>query len=197
MSNMTEVNEGFIQYPVPGIDNDSQGFRDRFAIVRNNLNTAREELIELQQLTPKVNQNNNFNGQKIIDANLSATTLEANSGLDGDPITDETLSISWLSGAVQVLRVGEGADDGQGGQLPLTLDFTNFPEDDDRFAKITLIVNSDTSSPVNRDLVWPEDTKINFDIADSNVSATGTKIFEVFTYDSGDNLFVTYIGLFE
>ena len=37
-----------VNYPVPGINNNSQGFRDNFAAIRTNLNTAGNEITDLQ-----------------------------------------------------------------------------------------------------------------------------------------------------
>jgi hypothetical protein len=203
-TNMTEINEGFIQYPVPGIDNDSQGFRDRYSIIRANLNIAREEINGLLADTAKVNTNNNFNGNKIIDANLNSSTVEANTSKDGDPITDNLITISYASGNVHVIRVGNGGDNGSGGQLPLSIDFSNWPEatsnSDNRFAKITLFVNAGLTG--TRQLVWPAGIKkqqITPDLDIQSVISAGTtvKIFEIFTYDSGNTLFISYQGVYE
>ncbi len=37
-----------ITYPIAGQDNDTQGFRDNFRNIKNNLNTARLEINDLQ-----------------------------------------------------------------------------------------------------------------------------------------------------
>jgi hypothetical protein len=37
-----------VNYPVPGVNNNSQGFRDNFAAIRTNLNTAGAEITDLQ-----------------------------------------------------------------------------------------------------------------------------------------------------
>jgi hypothetical protein len=197
-SNMTQIAEGFIQFPVPGVDNDSQGFRDRYSTIRTNLNIARTEIGELITNTAKINTNNNFGGNKIINVNLSSTTSEANTAEDGAPITANTLQISWQGGSVHVIRAGQGEDDGVGGQVPLSLSFTNWPTEGNRYAKITVIVNADVGG---RAILWPTGIKKqqiipSFD-AESVTSLTGTKIFEVFTYDSGTTLFVNYLGLYE
>ncbi len=199
-SNMTSIPEAFIQFPVPGVDNDSQGFRDRYATIRINLNIAREELGVLNSTTAKINENNNFAGNRIIDADLTSTTFETNIAEDGDPITNNTLSISWQGGSVHVIRVGEGADDGQGNQVPLTLNFTNWPSTgaENRYAKITLIVNADVEvGATGRNLEWAGNTKFNYNPIENNIGINGTRIFEVFTYDGGTILFVSYIGLYE
>ena len=37
-------------YPVAGVDNDSQGFRDNFANIKTNLETASSEITALQNV---------------------------------------------------------------------------------------------------------------------------------------------------
>ena len=37
-----------VNYPVPGVNNNSQGFRDNFASIVTNLNTAATEITKLQ-----------------------------------------------------------------------------------------------------------------------------------------------------
>jgi hypothetical protein len=37
-----------VNYPIPGVNNNSQGFRDNFAAIRTNLNTASTEITDLQ-----------------------------------------------------------------------------------------------------------------------------------------------------
>lgn len=47
---MSAINTGSINvnYPVPGVNNNSQGFRDNFTSIKNNLDTASDEITELQ-----------------------------------------------------------------------------------------------------------------------------------------------------
>ena len=47
---MSQINTNGINvnYPVPGVNNNSQGFRDNFAAIRTNLNTASTEITNLQ-----------------------------------------------------------------------------------------------------------------------------------------------------
>jgi hypothetical protein len=192
-SNMTQIDPEFIQYPVPGIDNNSQGFRDRYATIRTNLNIAREELGALNTNSAKLNTNNNFLGNKIIDADLSLATFETNIAEAGDPITDDSLAISWQSGSVQVIQLGASAQ-------PLTLSFTNWPTTggENRFAKITLIASADNAvGGGGRNVAWPASAKFNYNASENNIGINGIKIFEVFTYDSGTTLFVNYLGLYE
>lgn len=47
---MSSINTGSIDvsYPVPGVNNSSQGFRDNFTAIKNNLDTAGTEITDLQ-----------------------------------------------------------------------------------------------------------------------------------------------------
>ena len=89
-------------YPVAGQDNDSQGFRDNFSTIKNSLATAKTEITSLQNDTAKLNADNDFNGNKIQEANFIATTEEIY------PTGELTSSqnISFLNGHYQVVTVG-------------------------------------------------------------------------------------------
>jgi hypothetical protein len=54
-------------FPVAGQDNDSQGFRDNFRIVKDGLATATSEITVLEQNTAKLNEDNDFGGSTLID----------------------------------------------------------------------------------------------------------------------------------
>lgn len=130
-SNMTPIDEGFIQYPVPGVDNDSQGFRDRYAILRNNLNFAREEINLLIENTAKVNENSNFRGNKIIDSTLSGTTFETNITAIGGISNSQNVNLA--EGLVHVIRC----------ENDLTLTLSGWEEN--RYAFMRLLLTSDGS----------------------------------------------------
>ena len=55
--NDTGVNK---DYPVAGQDNDSQGFRDNFNIIKDNFVAAKSEIETLQTNTAKLNVANDF-----------------------------------------------------------------------------------------------------------------------------------------
>jgi hypothetical protein len=48
MTSAINTNGINVNYPVPGVNNNSQGFRDNFATIRTNLNTASTEITDLQ-----------------------------------------------------------------------------------------------------------------------------------------------------
>jgi hypothetical protein len=54
-------------YPVPGVNNSTQGFRDNFASIKNNLNTASSELTDLQN-------------KVVLKSALNGTSIDNNMG---------------------------------------------------------------------------------------------------------------------
>lgn len=55
-------------YPVSGQDNNSQGFRDNFSVIKTGLQTAKSEISVLESTTAKLNTSNNFGGNAITNA---------------------------------------------------------------------------------------------------------------------------------
>jgi hypothetical protein len=55
-------------YPVAGQDNDSQGFRDNFSVIKDGLATANAEITVLQNTSAKLDADNDFGGNLIDNA---------------------------------------------------------------------------------------------------------------------------------
>jgi len=117
-------------YPVAGIDNDTQGFRDNFSIIKTGIATAASEITQLQNSTAKLDEENDFNGTTIADANLALTTekyFNAGTKTSGD-------NISFLNGHYQsiALNLNDNANPG-------TINFAlaDWPQRDG-YAKITV-----------------------------------------------------------
>ena len=88
-------------YPVAGVDNDTQGFRDNFSIIKTGLSTAGSEISTLQSTTAKINASNNFNGTNISAANMQLTTHQYHNV--GTVIAGQ--NISFLNGHYQTMNV--------------------------------------------------------------------------------------------
>lgn len=75
---MSNINTNGINasYPVPGVNNSTQGFRDNFTSIKTNLSTAGEEISDLQQ---KVVVKSALNGTAIN--NDMANTLISNAAI--------------------------------------------------------------------------------------------------------------------
>jgi hypothetical protein len=116
-------------FPVAGVDNDSQGFRDNFSIIRDGLATANAEITELQTNTAKLNDDNDFNGNVISNAvtnqlygSVYTTTSTA------------TTNVSLNDGEYQVITLSGNH----------TVTFKDWPETD-LYGKIRLELKSDGS----------------------------------------------------
>ena len=60
--NETGVNK---DYPIAGQDNDSQGFRDNFTVIKDNFVAAKSEIETLQTNTAKLNADNNSSNSEF------------------------------------------------------------------------------------------------------------------------------------
>lgn len=96
-------------FPVAGQDNDSQGFRDNFSVIKTGLETAASEISVLQATTAKLGseENNDFLGGIISNVQLSnayklSTTVTINEIVVEDAdyfkvskVNSEPIVIEW------------------------------------------------------------------------------------------------------
>jgi len=89
-----------VNYPIPGVNNNSQGFRDNFASIRNNLNIAATEITDLQnnvvvkQALANTTVNNDMANTLISNAStrsFRATTYNLGNALSGTVLVDVSL----------------------------------------------------------------------------------------------------------
>lgn len=89
-----------VNYPVPGVNNNSQGFRDNFTSIKNNLNVAATEISDLQnkvvlkQALANTTLSNDMGNTLISNAStlgFRATTYNLGSDLSGTVLIDLTL----------------------------------------------------------------------------------------------------------
>jgi len=122
-------------YPVAGENNDTQGFRDNFSEIVDNLKAAESELTDLQTNAAKTNTESQFFGNRITNAEFDQTTTTVYQF--GNVDTDQ--NVNFQNGLYQTITVG--------GDITLTLD--GWPEAE-RLAKITVsLVQIDGERTVN------------------------------------------------
>jgi hypothetical protein len=89
-----------VNYPIPGINNNSQGFRDNFASIVTNLNTAGTEITDLQnkvvvkQALTGTTLNNDMANTLISNASVRSfrsTTYNLGNALSGTVLVDTSL----------------------------------------------------------------------------------------------------------
>ena len=181
-------------YPVAGVDNDTQGFRDNFTIIKTGLATAASEIGSLQDNTAKLNESNDFNGTDIADANFTLNTEKYHN--IGTVITGQ--NISFLNGHHQSLSINLNEDTD-------TINFAlaDWP-DRDHLAKMTVqMFGNDTAKTVtftvdgggtikyNRTGNNPFPTTLTID------SSTDPVVIDFWTYNQGTTVYAEYRGRFE
>lgn len=182
--NTTDIDE---QYPVAGVDNDSQGFRDNFDTIKSNFVDAKSEIEDLMDNTARLDVANDFNGNDIQEANLIKCTEEVHN--NGSLTASQ--NISFANGHYQIVGVGAN----------VTLTLSDWPATG-KYARMRVVLKaSDSGGPYT--VTWStekggtikNDGNANwgsFTVSD----ITDPKVVEFWTDDSGLIVYAQYIGDF-
>ena len=181
-------------YPVAGQDNDSQGFRDNFNIIKTNFTYAKTEIEDLQNNTAKTNAENNF-----FENTLSRFTSLKQSVKHGAVTADEDKQL--FCGTAQHFEVNI-----QGGDRTLTI--VDWPTNDE-YTEIVMHCKGDGVS--NRTVTFAgqystglpstmrvEDTTEFGGAAQITLKTTSTtsQAVKAFSYDNGETIYLQHIGTF-
>lgn len=182
-------------YPVAGVDNDSQGFRDNFSTIKDSLAVAKTEITDLQEDTAKLNAANNFAGNTITNAVIKQVGEEVyNIGN-----VSASQNISYENGHYQTITVSND----------VTLTLADWPQED-VLGKIRLVILGDGTG---RTITWSvsgggtikkykghllSDSTIGNAFPDPfEVSSTTDPIIvDFWTSDAGDTVYANYVGEF-
>jgi hypothetical protein len=190
-------------YPVAGVDNDTQGFRDNFSIIKNNFAAAKSEIETLQEGTAKLNELNNFRGTNVNEANFQATTEQY-----------------FPIGGLAPLQTGVDVDFRNGHYQTLTIDAANvtlnlvgwqdavLDADATRVQKFTVELRGAGTTPSEpRTITWVTrggssgtaiKTSSNFPTPFTvDNSVEDPVIVEFWSYNGGTTVYANYLGRFE
>jgi hypothetical protein len=179
-------------YPIAGKDNDSQGFRDNFSIIKNNFATAKGDIEDLQMNTARLDVGTvDFNNNTITNVNLLAVSQKV---YDAGPVNSST-TIDYKSGHYQAFVVNYGNVDD-----PVTFTITGFPAITD-LSKITVELTADNTSRYVKFVIDGASTILKSSRIPAGASflvdsSTNPIIFEFWTRDSGSTVFCDYLGKF-
>ena len=186
---MSEIISGTIDgaYPVAGVDNDTQGFRDNFTIIKTGLATAASEIGALETNTAKLNASNDFLGSDVTNANLSLNTEKYHN--IGTVTTG--MNISFLNGPYQSLNVNLG-------ESTSTINFAlaDWP-DRDHVAKMTVqMLGNDTAKTVTFTVDGGGTIKYNSTFPTPLIidSSDNPLIIDFWTYNQGTTVYAEYRG---
>lgn len=180
-------------FPVAGQDNNSQGFRDNFSIIKNSLATAASEITLLQNGSASLSRDNDFTGHAVSNAvynKFYGATLVTNN------VNSSSVPISISNGPYQVLTLGTGTT--------FTFTFQDWPEITGygpvyACVKLHLFSNQSSSKTVNFATANGGVIKNDTSLAGGFVTlpADGTsKVVEFWTYNGGNTVFMRLIGTF-
>jgi hypothetical protein len=179
-------------FPVAGVDNNSQGFRDNFLYVKEGLAQAASEITDLQNNTAKLNEDNDFGGIKKLENGIQRRLnhFAASLGTITSPTNIDTRDADMFTATI-------GAD--------LTITFGNWPSGDEIVErKIRLIL---TSSGTNRAVNFATSgggivKKSGFEnFSPTNQFSTGTNvngdfIIEATKLSNRNVVYLKYLGQF-
>lgn len=188
MSNINTENLNEL-YPVKGIDNDTQGFRDNFSNIKLNLEYAKNEIEELNLSVVKKGESNDFNGMELINANLNACTEKT---LFGGLLLDN-YQLSFKDGQYQIYTIGDN----------ISISLYEWPYG--KYGRILLEIAGD--SDVERNVSFTGPLSVNNIKYDDNwpitayghsliVSNTITRVVEFWSADSGTTIYALHKGKF-
>lgn len=177
----TTIDENF---PVAGEDNDSQGFRSNFDVIKTALETASNEISDLQAQTVKVDENNDFDGTEIQNAVLSSASVKFNDA----GTTTSSITVDYVDGQYQTVTVVPGVT-----QVFITLDGWRSSENCETM-RIELIgsgpesasVIFQTSGQLKLISTWPSEQLLG----------QVAQLYEFWTYDGGNTVYGNYLGEF-
>jgi hypothetical protein len=176
-------------YPVAGVDNNSQGFRDNFTNIKTGLETAASEITGLLNNAALKNQDNDFNGHLI--GNAVYNKVHGLVYIFTGTIGNGALTVNATNGPLQVMTLGAPTE--------YTLTFQDWPGIN-QYAKIKLHIFSNQSSTKTIHFATSNSGIVKFESGVANsfiINADDTsKVFEAWTYNGGNTVYVKLIGTY-
>lgn len=198
-NNVSDVVSGSIdgEYPVAGVDNDTQGFRDNFSIIKDNFEIAKTEITDLYQRTPKLDEENNFDGSVITQASFKANTETV---YTPGTFSQPTAIVDFTNGHYQIVKINTPDS------IELVLE--GWPQVDDQVAKLRVQIEQIVNDPADDPVVVNWTTEGGTIVIDSNNNWPNSSneseitigqqktIIDFWSPDKGTTIFAHYVGTF-
>lgn len=189
----------FGQYPIPGVDNDTQGFRDRFSLIQDKFDILDVAVNSLDLTTVKTNQPNDFDGNSITGAILKGSGDAVRISPSLTSTAENAEEIQWVEYSYFSYNVESNS----------YLRFADWPTVDGMLGKMTVQLSNNTVSPLTVTFLYgTADLKLSSDFSgtvDSEISESGikvtipantTKIYEFLSPNRGLTIFGKLYGTF-
>jgi len=188
-------------YPVAGVDNDSQGFRDNFTRIQAALAQTKAEIIQFENKALLKTPLDNTDTDPVISDLASGVILNGSynrfygssnyatpPGVNGTGVSDINVSISLWNGIFQAYSLAQNTtvtfiqwpDAGQYGNI--RVQFTAATSTD---VTLTSILSSNNGTVIT-DTAFPALT----------ITSDAYYVIEAWSVDHGETVFVKYIGKF-
>lgn len=189
------------QFPVAGVDNDTQVFRDNFTAIYNSFSEAYNNIIQLQNNSAFRNLDNDFGLNAITNALLikNRTALHDN-GIVNNP----TYTVDYAQGDYQLMQINFGTI------TSVALSFINllpYNTTLNLMSRVRLLITSSTQSSGTITFSPPNGLTVKYlNVSNSNAitinSSSNPMIFDVWQHNSSNTanatfngfMFVSYIG---
>jgi len=202
---VTEIDQ---TYPVAGVDNESQGFRDNFSAIKDTLTQAKTDIESLQTTRLDTTDTiSDLNNNTLENVNLKNASFEFFTA-GGGTVADQ--DIDFTNGAYQVITCAKASPNISS---PLIFTFTNFPEPGadlaSRYGLIRVEVFGNTvnqffdfaSEPAGGTFYYSDNWPST---PGEPVTIDGTPIedplvpmiFEFWTWDAGNRVYARYLGTY-
>lgn len=188
--NATAIDEA---YPVAGVDNDTQGFRDNFSYIKTALNTAKTEIEGLLNGAARIDADNSFNQKVLSDAVFKQNQHSLNNYGTGSGINNR-ISINFGNADYQLFRLNDD----------VTFEFEGFSTDNVNKVTIELLSDGGTYNiAFFTDGDYPIKKSSNFPTSLSVSSTSNPVLIEVITRAKSQDpgsvgrvIFLNYLGQF-
>lgn len=184
MTSQINFNNINANYPVAGEDNDSQGFRDNFYNIKSALFVAKNEITDLQTNTAKNNTTTNFGGNLI----QNAVIQDVNQLIYDKGSVSGTTTLDYTNGHYQSISLNTNT----------TITITSWPTSSSVMGIMRLGTKLLTTASTNIDfsvtgtgVVLYKDSSLTLPYT---TSTTSTLVWELFSLNSGKNIYVKLLG---
>ena len=181
-------------YPVAGQDNNSQGFRDNFNIIKTNFTSAKSEIETLQNNTAKTNEDNVFfeNTLSRYTKLQETTTHVGPTNVSSDTTFNFSAGHFWTVVASNdvILTLAEWPTNSEYAEMLIQVY-------GDGAVNRTITFAGETASAVTSQMRVDGSTEFGGSASiTTNTVVTRSHLVKAFTYDNGTNVFLQYLGTF-
>jgi hypothetical protein len=182
MTSNIDISNINTNYPVAGENNDTQGFRDNFSLIADNIEFAKNELNDLQANGLRADAENDLFGNVLKNATLRSSSFFYYD--NGN--TNEDLDIRFVNGQFQTVTVTED----------IILRIIDWPSEAN-LSNILIAVKSDGEDRQLTIREFENQTLKFDDLFPENIIVSSSEdydFFEIFSFDAGETLNVEYKG---